>query len=267
MTPNPPGRPNQPGAAPTGPTSDRTALDQNKAKVVERRLEADPTSGAGVGMAQAATSESAGGRGRVRGGRVSGRLVARSALRGCSVDVAPTLLGKVLAAGGCAGRIVEVEAYAGAIDPASHTYRGETARNRTMFGGAGLLYVYFTYGMHWCANVVTGSAGSGEAVLVRALAPLAGIDEMRQRRPSARTDRDLCNGPAKLCQSLGITGELNGLDLLRRGSAVQLLDDGTPPPDRPETSPRIGISTAVEHLWRFTVPADPNVSGARIRDD
>jgi DNA-3-methyladenine glycosylase len=159
-----------------------------------------------------------------------------------------------------AGRIVEVEAYQGALDPASHAYRGLTARTAVMFGPPGYLYVYFTYGMHWCANVVCGPDGQASAVLLRALAPLRGLDAMRAARPAARRDRDLCNGPAKLCQALGITGVDNGIDLLRARGVVRLVDDGTPPPEAPAQGRRIGISVATEEPWRFWVPGDENVS-------
>jgi len=135
-----------------------------------------------------------------------------------------------------------------------------------MFGPPGFLYVYFTYGMHWCANVVCGPDGEAAAVLIRALAPTAGLEAMRSARPAARRDRDLCSGPAKLCQALGITGSDNGTDLLARSAgrrspgAVRLLDDGTPPPRRPGRGTRIGIKEAREHRWRFWVPGDPNLS-------
>ena len=191
------------------------------------------------------------------------RPVDRDALLGPSDEVGPQLLNLVLVAGPCAGRIVEVEAYRGSLDPASHTFRGRTARNATMFGPAGHLYVYFTYGMHFCANIVTGPEGLGEAVLIRALAPLAGLDEMRARRPAARRDVDLCNGPAKACQALGIDRSADGLDLLARDGAVSLVDDGTPPPAAPAVSTRVGISVATEHPWRWWVPGDPTVSRAR----
>jgi len=176
-----------------------------------------------------------------------------------SVAVAPDLLNKVLVAGPCAGRIVEVEAY-DESDPASHSYRGRTARTEVMFGPPGHLYVYFTYGMHWCANAVCGPEGEGAAVLLRALAPLHGVGVMVERRPRARRPRDLCNGPAKLCQALGIDGERNGTDLTDGGSAVQIVDDGTPPPRRAGRSPRIGISVATDVPWRWYVPGDPHVS-------
>lgn len=188
------------------------------------------------------------------------RPVGRDRLMASPVEVAPALLGLVLAVGGRAGRIVEVEAYLGVEDPASHAHRGPTARNATMFGTAGLLYVYFVYGMHWCANVVTGPEGEGGAVLVRALSPMAGLDEMRTARPRARRDRDLCNGPAKLAQALGIDGTHNGVDVCDPDSPVRLLDDGGRPTVEPVSGPRIGISRAVDAPWRWYLPDDPHVS-------
>lgn len=179
-------------------------------------------------------------------------------------EVAPELLGKVIvhdtAEGRRSGRIVEVEAYCGPIDPGAHTYRGRTPRNATMFGRAGLLYVYFTYGIHWCANVVCGDVDEGVAVLLRALQPLEGIDAMRSARgPAARRDRDLCSGPAKLAQALGLHGLHDGVDLLADGP-VGLYDDGTPPPAEPVQTTRIGLSAGAEHPWRWYVPGDPNIS-------
>jgi DNA-3-methyladenine glycosylase len=177
--------------------------------------------------------------------------------------VAPELLNKVLVRGERSGRIVEVEAYRGEADPASHSFRGETPRVRTMFGPAGHLYVYFTYGMHWCANVVCGDVGEGTAVLVRALEPLTGLDEMRQARGgAARRDRDLCDGPAKLAQALGIGQAQDGADLVH-GDEVFLVDDGTLPPAEPVQTARVGISVAQEHPWRWLVPASPHVSRGR----
>jgi DNA-3-methyladenine glycosylase len=190
-----------------------------------------------------------------------GGPVQRADLEGNPVAVAPWLLNKVLVVGERAGRIVEVEAYHGANDAASHAYRGLTPRTAIMFGPPGFLYVYFTYGMHWCANVVCGPDGEAAAVLIRALAPLRGLEAMRAARPKARRDLDLSSGPAKLCQALGITGADNGTDLLESGGAgVRLRDDGTPPPRRPGRGRRIGIKEATEHRWRFWVPGDPNIS-------
>jgi len=174
--------------------------------------------------------------------------------------VGKALLGKVLRRDdGRAGRIVEVEAYLGSIDPGSHTYRGPTARNATMFGPPGHLYVYFTYGMHWCANAVCGADGEGVAVLLRALAPVEGIDAMRDARP-VRRDLDLTNGPAKLCQALDIDGALDGADLVSGDRGITIVDDGTAPPRRPPSSTRIGLSRGKEHPWRWWLPGDPNVS-------
>jgi len=194
--------------------------------------------------------------------------VRRAELLGEPVPTAQWLLNKVLARGDRAGRIVEVEAYHGINDPASHAYRGLTPRTAITFGPPGFLYVYFTYGMHWCANVVCGPDGEAAAVLIRALEPLAGVEEMWQARPAARLERDLCNGPAKLCQALGITGADTGKDLLApppKGSAtatgvVRLLEDGTPPPRRPGRGARIGIKEATDKRWRFWVPGSPSVS-------
>lgn len=192
---------------------------------------------------------------RRRGRRLSRAFYARDALL-----VAPDLLNKVVVHGDRAGRIVEVEAYRGADDPASHAYRGRTARTEVMFGPAGHLYVYFSYGMHWCANAVTGPAGEAGAVLIRALAPLRGVDQMRLARSAARREVDLANGPAKACQALGIDGTHDGIDLTRAGSEVTIVDVGLVPPPAPVVGPRVGISVAVDRPWRFSVPGDPHRS-------
>jgi DNA-3-methyladenine glycosylase len=176
--------------------------------------------------------------------------------------VAPDLLGKVVVAGARQARIVEVEAYCGPEDPAAHSYRGRTARNATMFGAPGHLYVYFSYGMHWCCNPVCGDDGEGVAVLLRALEPLAGLDEMRAARGAVR-DRDLCRGPARLCQALGITRDLDGADLVTGDGGVLIADDGTPPPADPGVGPRVGITRAADVPWRFWVPGNPYVSAHR----
>jgi DNA-3-methyladenine glycosylase len=173
--------------------------------------------------------------------------------------VAPELLNKVVVAGERRGRIVEVEAYCGGEDPAAHSYRGPTARNATMFGPPGHLYVYFTYGMHWCCNPVCGDEGVGVAVLLRALEPLDGIEAMRVARGGVR-DRDLCRGPARLCQALGIAGEADGADLVTGDRGLSIVDDGTPPPAAPAVGPRIGITRAADHPWRWWVPGSPFVS-------
>ncbi|MGH9109598.1 MAG: DNA-3-methyladenine glycosylase [Acidimicrobiales bacterium] len=183
-------------------------------------------------------------------------------LAGDPLDVAPTLLGKLLVCGDRAGRIVEVEAYRGGQDPASHAFRGPTARNATMFGPPGHLYVYFTYGMHWCANVVCWPEGTAGAVLLRALSPVGGVEAMWAARRAARTERDLCSGPAKLCQALGITGAMDGADLYRPAGEVSLLDDGVPPPDEPAQGVRVGLRHAADRPWRWWVPGDPHVSRA-----
>lgn len=184
----------------------------------------------------------------------------RSFYEGDAREVAPRLLNKILAHRGRAGRIVEVEAYCGAEDAASHGYRGETERNQVMFGPAGHLYVYFTYGMHFCANAVCGAPGVSAAVLIRALAPVEGLAEMQDARPKARRRRDLCSGPAKLCQALGLDRRHDGADLVRGDLDVVMFDDGVPPPPAPGQSPRIGISKATEVEWRWFVDGDPNVS-------
>lgn len=177
-----------------------------------------------------------------------------------SRTVAVELLNKILLNGRTGGRIVEVEAYGGADDPGSHAFRGPTARNAVMFGPPGHLYVYFTYGMHWCANAVCGQEGEGAAVLIRALAPLYGLRRMRSRRPVARSDREICSGPAKLCQALGIDGAHDGSDLVTGDRLVTICDDGTPPPSTPGRSTRIGLGAGADLPWRWYVSGDPNLS-------
>lgn len=174
-------------------------------------------------------------------------------LNGHPADVAPRLLEALLICGGRVGRIIEVEAYGGADDPASHAHRRRTQRNSSMFEAPGTLYVYRSYGIHWCANVVCDRVGEAGAVLIRAVEPLAGIEEMRQARPRARRDVDLANGPGKLCAALAITDDDDGTDVLSATSRVRLRRDHRLPPDRPPASPRIGISAATDRLWRYTV--------------
>ncbi len=179
-----------------------------------------------------------------------------------ALEVAPEMLNKVLAVSdGRAGRIVEVEAYRGVDDPGSHAHRHRTKRNETMFGPPGRLYVYFTYGMHWCANVVAEADGVAAAVLLRALTPLEGLDAMYAARGTvARRDRDLCSGPAKLTQALGIDGTLNGAGLVSGDQGVTILDDGESPPTDPVVTTRIGLTNGSDLPWRFCVPESPNLS-------
>jgi len=175
-------------------------------------------------------------------------------------QVAPELLNKILVRGWRAGRIVEVEAYGGPDDPGSHGRRGRTPRNEVMFGPPGRLYIYFTYGMHWCANVVCGQDGECSAVLLRALHPLHGLPAMRRARPKAKKETQLCSGPARLCQALNLDGRHLGRDLTRVQGGLYIMDDGLPPPGRPGQTPRIGISEGKELPWRWYVKGDPHLS-------
>jgi DNA-3-methyladenine glycosylase len=172
---------------------------------------------------------------------------------GDPLEVAPRLLGAVLTHGGVSVRLTEVEAYAGPLDPGSHAHRGRTPRNAVMFGPPGRLYVYFVYGMHFCANLVTGPDGDPGAVLLRAGEVVDGLEVARGRRPSS-TDRDLARGPARLCRVLGIDLEHNGIrpDLVP-GEAVSDISTG----------PRVGLRLAAERPWRFWITGDPTVSTYR----
>jgi DNA-3-methyladenine glycosylase len=215
----------------------------------------------------------------------------RSLLAGPVLDVAPKLLGMVVRSttneGTVAVRLTEVEAYDGPNDPGSHAYRGETPRNAIMFGPAGFLYVYFTYGMHYCMNVVVGPAGTPSAVLLRAGEVIEGADLARVRRgqpdtqkvafnqvaagvrkgpvvkrPNGNPDRDLARGPARLCVALGIGRDGNGADLLAKDSPIQLLP-GPGFDGEPSTGPRVGLREAADRAWRFWIPGDPTVSPYR----
>jgi len=191
----------------------------------------------------------------------AGKRLPRAFYRRDPREVAPELLNKVLvAADGRRARIVETEAYCGPIDAAAHTYRGQTPRNAVMFGAPGLLYVYFTYGMHYCCNAVCGEQGEGVAVLLRAAEPLAGLALMREARPAAKRDRDLCSGPARLCQAFGIARAQDGADLVTGVGGLTIVDDGVAPPTDPVVTARIGIRHAAEEPWRWYVPGNPNVS-------
>jgi DNA-3-methyladenine glycosylase len=193
-----------------------------------------------------------------------GRPLPRSFFARPAEVVAPELLGRVLVrtcpdGTRLAARIVEVEAYA-PDDPASHSFRGPTERNRTMFGPPGRLYVYFTYGMHHCMNVVTGPPGEGAAVLLRAAEPLEGLARMVAHR-GVSEPRLLCSGPARLTQAFGVTREHDGADLVR-GPELRLLEGEPVPPERVLVTTRIGINHGTERPWRFLVAGDPFVSRA-----
>jgi DNA-3-methyladenine glycosylase len=180
--------------------------------------------------------------------------------------VAPALLGCWLVtdrpAGRVAVRLTEVEAYSGAgEDPAAHSHRGPTPRAAIMFGPPGRLYVYFSYGVHWCANVVVGPEGIGSAVLLRAGEVVVGEELAASRRPAARASRDLARGPARLTQALAIGPDDKGSDLLSASSAVRL--HRGPAPAAVSVGPRVGISQATELPWRFWEPGAPSVSAFR----
>lgn len=190
------------------------------------------------------------------------RLVERNAW-----EVAPALLGCVLRCerGGAsvAVMITEVEAYDGETDPASHAYRRVTARNAVMFGPAGHLYVYRSYGLHWCANIVTGVDGKASAVLVRAGRLVEGAEQARIRRGERVKELDLTRGPGRLCQALGVDGGDNGADLLSGGPLA--LTEGTRMPAAAIASgPRVGVSAGHLTPWRFWIAADPSVSAYKL---
>lgn len=187
-----------------------------------------------------------------------------------SLEAAPRLLGAVFSATDAEGtvcvRITEVEAYRGEEDPGSHAYRGPTVRNASMFRAGGVIYVYFTYGMHHCLNVVTGPEGLSRAVLLRGGEVIEGLDLARSRRPKARQDRDLARGPARLCAALGLTRLDDGAALGAPGARVALALAA--PGDAPaagtiRTGPRTGVAGpggGEDFPWRFWIDGDPTVS-------
>ena len=180
-------------------------------------------------------------------------------------ETARILLGWRLSANGVTVRLTEVEAYSGlGADPASHAHRGPTNRNAVMFGPAGFLYVYQIYGMHFCANIVCGPEGQASAVLLRAGAVVDGLEPARQRRPAARTDRDLAAGPAKLMQVLALNRSANATSLVDGTGPATLI----PPldevkPDEIAAGPRVGVTSALDVPWRFWIAGDPTVSAYR----
>jgi DNA-3-methyladenine glycosylase len=205
--------------------------------------------------------------------RAVSALRTAGALAGDSLDVAPLLLGDLLTAtsesGTVTARIVEVEAYRGRDDPASHSYKGKTARNAVMWGPAGHLYVYFVYGMHFCANVVCGADGEPSAVLLRAGEIVDGLDLARSRRGAARRDVEFGKGPARLTSALGIGREHNGTTLTDPHGPLTLADCGQVPSTEVRSGPRVGVAAARDAPWRFWLDGHPAVStyrrGARRR--
>lgn len=187
----------------------------------------------------------------------------RDTLAQPAAELAPSLLGWALAhttdEGTVCVELTEVEAYMGADDPASHAFRGRTGRNAVMFGEAGHLYTYLSYGMHWCSNVVTGPEGRASAVLLRAGRVVAGVDLARRRRGRGVPDVALARGPGCLGQALGLNRAHNGVDVLGDGSVR--LRPGTPvPTERVEAGHRVGVRLAHDVPWRFWVSGDPTVS-------
>ena len=183
----------------------------------------------------------------------------RALLARPSVEVAPLLLGAVVHGRGVSIRLTEVEAYLGEVDPGSHAFRGETGRNRVMYGEPGHLYTYFTYGMHVCANVVCSPLGTATAVLLRAGEVVDGLELARERRTTSRTDADLARGPARLVVALGIALSDNGLDLESGDVTLELRGERA----SFEQGPRTGVSGAggtIDYPWRFWIPGDSTVS-------
>lgn len=177
--------------------------------------------------------------------------------------MARDLLGCVVHAAGVAVRLTEVEAYAGTTDPASHAFRGPTPRSVVMFGPPGHLYVYFVYGMHWCANLVCQPVGEAGAVLLRGGAVVAGEPLALSRRLAARSAADLARGPAKLAAVLALSGMDTGADLCVPGARISVRTGPPVPDEQVRRGPRVGVVAAGERPWRLWVAGDPTVSGYR----
>ena len=177
------------------------------------------------------------------------------------LEVASDLLGAGLVHGPVAVRLTEVEAYDGANDPASHAYRGLTPRTTVMFGPPGYLYVYFTYGMHHCANLVCAPDGTASAVLLRAGEVVDGLEVARTHRPGVTRDVALARGPANLVRALGLGPQHNGADVVGRG--LVRIRAGAPPQAEIRTGPRVGVSAGAPRPWRFWLADDPTVSAYR----
>ena len=196
------------------------------------------------------------------------RTPPRSFLQRHSLQVAPALLGAEVISdlGGArvSVRLTEVEAYAGADDPGSHAFRGRTARNGSMFDVPGTLYVYFTYGMHFCANITCGPVGTAWAVLMRAGAVVDGVEAAGLRRPTARSVPELARGPARLAGCLGLGRDSDGIDLLDADSPVRLMVRGrSVPRSRIQVGPRVGLRNAADRPWRLWLAGEPTVSTYR----
>jgi DNA-3-methyladenine glycosylase len=183
------------------------------------------------------------------------------------LQVAPDLLGRIVVHdsphGTVAVRLTEVEAYAGLGDPGSHAFRGRTRRNSVMFGPGGFVYVYFSYGMHWCMNLVCGPAGDASAVLLRAGEVVAGLELAQARRTTARVPHDLARGPARLTSALGVDKAYDGADATDPGSALRLLPGAGPRPARRRVrrGPRVGVAgEGGVRPWRFWIDGEPSVS-------
>jgi DNA-3-methyladenine glycosylase len=190
------------------------------------------------------------------------RLLPRTFYDRPVLDVARDLLGAVVVGDGVAVRLTEVEAYDGLNDPASHAYRGQTARNAVMFGRPGHAYVYFTYGMHFCVNLVCGPPDVAAAVLLRAGEVIEGHDIAAARRPRSRS-RDLARGPARLTQALAIDRSLDGVDVTKSGSPIAVRAADLVAEDRIRRGPRVGIAQAADRPWRFWIDDEPSVSAYR----
>ncbi|MEW2508442.1 DNA-3-methyladenine glycosylase [Amycolatopsis sp. CA-161197] len=195
------------------------------------------------------------------------RLFRREELALDPVDLGHLLLGAVLEADAPDGtvgvRLVEVEAYRGFDDPASHSFRGKTPRNALMWGPAGYLYVYFVYGMHFCANVISGEEDEPGGVLLRAGEVVQGADLVRARRPNARGNGEVAKGPAILTSVLRVDLSQNGVDLTDPASPVRLRVGERVPPERIRSGPRVGVATGIDTPWRFWVDGSPAVSAYR----
>ena len=199
---------------------------------------------------------------------VLGHLLPREFFSRPVLEVAPDLLGRIVEHRTpqdepVAVRLTEVEAYDGQDDPGSHAFRGRTPRNAVMFGPPGHIYVYFTYGMHWCMNVVCGEEGRASAILLRAGSVVTGVPTAQARRPSARRPQELASGPARLTTVLAIRGANNGADGCDPSGQLRLFAGAPIPRQQLCSGPRTGVSAGGEYPWRFWVAEDPTVSPYR----